>query len=486
MSRFAVMLLAVVFLPQVTGCIILPLPPLGAQIGREDIETLKPGLVKREQIHEALGNPDTKVTDRYEIFDVGEERFNLFWLVALPPAPGGDFVRIGRRSYRVLAEYGADDVLRDLQWEGSDEVPSKEPLPSSTWPDWKWGLVNASPDGHLLLKISRHDPFFGSPTFAIELHDGWTGAPIAKVDAIPGCKSLKTDMRSDIWSSPVTVFLSDSKHLASIAGRDTLCIWNAETERRVLELFVGEELRALSAARSAPIVAAVDAGNKIITIWNGLTGAEINTIAPCSPKNFCRNLRMALSDDGRLLVTLQDSWARPEGRWLYKRARYGVRLWDVESGAELAAIELKNAPDLNPDTHSIAVSSDPRRVAVHFGDHVEIWRITETTGPAWQEGKDIAQTTPWATELELVQIMPPIDDRVYSSLAFSADGRKLAAGDSFAIVWEVGTWREIWRAPSVGGIGFIFTADGRRIITSNFSWDVPELDESRHIAAPPS
>ena len=64
------------------GCIILalPLPPLGTQSDREDIETLELGRSTREQVHETLGEPWVMVTDRYEIFEVSEETLNVAYM----------------------------------------------------------------------------------------------------------------------------------------------------------------------------------------------------------------------------------------------------------------------------------------------------------------------------------------------------------------------------------------------------------------------
>ena len=99
------------------GCIILalPLPPLGAQTDREDIETLELGHSTREQVHEMLGEPGVTVTDRYEIFEVSEETLNVayMWFFGMGYSGTGDFgvVPISERYYRVLAEYDPEDVL---------------------------------------------------------------------------------------------------------------------------------------------------------------------------------------------------------------------------------------------------------------------------------------------------------------------------------------------------------------------------------------
>ena len=493
MRRVALLLLGLVPLLKVTGCIVLPLPPLGAQIGPDEIETIRPGVSTREQVHEVLGEPNVTIVERYEIFDVSEERYNWLIFGGLPPYVGGGTVPVDERLYRVLADYESDGMLRELHWEGN--APSEEPLPRVTWPDSLYGAVTASPSGRLLAQSSGYYFPLGVP--ALVLHDGSTGAAIAQVEAMSGCQLLGFNSDDTTllyrlngqsrWSFPVvTMFLSDGQHLASVAARDTVCIWNAETRMGVRELGVAQGLRGLATARSAPTVAALDAKGDI-RVWHGLSGSLINTIATCRSKDRCSPPEMVLSDDGRLLATLQVISA-PIKRfgmlWRYDPLFRGVQLWEVRTGTELVAFDLseRSLPPWN-----IALSPDLRRVAVHYGGHIEIWRVNETPGQAWQE-EAASRTTPGSAGLERVLILPPVDDVItaHHSLAFSADGRKFAAGYASAIVWEVGSWKEIWRAPSAetylqsfdNGFGFIFTADGRRILSGCCSWEVPALAAS--------
>ncbi len=514
MKQPAVSLLGLIALLQVTGCVVIPPPPLDAQAVPEEAEEPELVVHTREQVRETLGHPYVTIMGRYEIFDVSEESINsLFVSIGLE----GDFVPdpIDEQTYRVLAEFGPDGVLSDLRWEGADEAPSEEPLPSVNWSDsiywsydWLYGAVTASPDGHLLAQSFEYYAPLGTP--AIVLHDALTGAPIKQIDAISGCQLLGFDpgdselelklerQRWIWWTVPVvTVFLSDSSHLASVTEGDTLCIWNADSLLPIYELSAGEGVWGLFSARSAPIVAAVD-GKDNVRFSNALKGFEINTITTCRPENHCTNLKMALSEDGQVLATLQSRWApvrRAGMLWRYDSLGYSVRLWDVGTGTELAAFDLTHAPDFTPyqsteTAHQIALSPDLGRVALHLGKHIEIWRVNKKQRPAWQEG-EFPKTNAWDAELERVLLLPPRDEaKPHHSVAFSADGRKLAAGYSSAIVWEVGTWQEKWRAPSADfyqrsfNRGFIFTADGRRILSGCCSWEIPELDQSPHSADP--
>ncbi len=156
----------------------------------------------------------------------------------------------------------------------------------------------------------------------------------------------------------------------------------------------------------------------------------------------------------------------------------------MDTGNELAAFDLLKTYFHGPNPDDVALSPDLQRVAVHLGSHVETWRVIKTPGPTWEKG-DLSRKTEWSAELEQILLLPPpVPDipRPQYSIAFSPNGRKLAAGHSSAIVWEVGTWRELWRAPAAEsyrlslGTGFFFAADGRRILSGRYAWDLPDLE----------
>ena len=309
MRHIPIVLLSIVISVQLTGCIAIPFPPAGPQLGLEDIETLKPALSSREEVHEALGSPNAAVTDRYEVFELRKKDFDVAIITAIPGIMG--ILPVGERFYNVLAEYEANGILRELRWEGGWQHPREDPLPNTSWedplPDISWsdrifsgGEVSASPDGRLLA-TGKHR--------GIVLRDSRTGAALAEIDDVSGCQPLLTGGRifeeDRHGSFPAkTAFLSDSKHLVSIARGDILCIWNADTQTRVRELRGGGKVWGLVTARSAPIVAAVSSSG-IIRHLNSVRGSQLSEIVPCNLKASCDELKMVLSDKGELLATLQ-------------------------------------------------------------------------------------------------------------------------------------------------------------------------------------
>jgi len=115
-----------------------------------------------------------------------------------------------------------------------------------------------------------------------------------------------------------------------------------------------------------------------------------------------------------------------------------------------------------------------------MGDHIEVWSMVTAAGHA-------ANSPGTVFELERVLMVPPAylssfplpaeASYVNRTLAFSADSRRLIAGDGMAIVWDTDDWRELWRAYPRSE-GFALTADGRRVVSGCCVWDLPERDKS--------
>jgi hypothetical protein len=184
-----------------------------------------------------------------------------------------------------------------------------------------------------------------------------------------------------------------------------------------------------------------------------------------------------LSDDGRLLVTSQYG-----GRSFWgPKSRGVVRFWDATSGRELAGIAL-----LREGTalvaQKLALSPDRSRLAVHLGDHLEIWHLGEVLVDPATPPED--RRAAMAVDLERVLLLPLDDETAFAerSLGFSRDGAVLVAGNGNAVGWKTATWRQSWRmVPSASdwafgralGQGFALASDGRRLVTAEGVWATP-------------
>jgi dipeptidyl aminopeptidase/acylaminoacyl peptidase len=121
---------------------------------------------------------------------------------------------------------------------------------------------------------------------------------------------------------------------------------------------------------------------------------------------------------------------------------FGLRIWDVASGSEIAALDLPKE-----QAFAIDLSPDGARIAVAFGDHAA--HILDVAS-----GRPLAVLT-GHTEAVL-------------GVAWSTDGSRMvtASKDGTARIWDVATAREIVRLQHEGAVNAAaWSFDGRKIVT---------------------
>src|SRR5262249_26255257 len=156
------------------------------------------------------------------------------------------------------------------------------------------------------------------------------------------------------------------------------------------------------------------------------------TLATASDVNDDRTVRLWDPATGKPLRTLaghaQGSWAlafSPDGERLASGDREGVvRIWDVAEGKTRHVLKGHTS-----GVQGLAFSPDGKALASSGLDgKLRLW------DPA--AGKETRALTTTSGAL-------------FSSLAFSPDGKRLAVGNEEALkVWEVGSLRELFSAPT--------------------------------------
>lgn len=219
-----------------------------------------------------------------------------------------------------------------------------------------------------------------------------------------------------------------------------------ETVTRIWNLHTGQEVGKLPVASPGVLVFTPDGRGVVLRDDKGLprlfetTGTEIRTFP--GSKNIDS---LAISADGKLLLG-GPGWTQNEkGIWIPGRD-HAVRLWDIDSGKELARFEghtdLCNAVAISPDSR-LAVSGG------RLGD-VRVWDLeTRNSKP-------------------LVTLSG--HERRIMAIAFSPDGKRFAScchGGKIT-VWDTATFSRLhhWKLPG-GVLSLAFAPDGRHLAIGN-------------------
>ncbi|MGI8837561.1 MAG: caspase family protein [Pyrinomonadaceae bacterium] len=259
------------------------------------------------------------------------------------------------------------------------------------------------------------DPATGNQLLTLKGHKG----TVSSVAFSPDDKMLASgsaDNTIKIWDvaagrekqtlSGHTLFVSsvafspDGKLLASGSGDQSVKLWDLAT---------GRELRTFAAGPAAfaglPVNVAfsrdgktVATGAQLVKLWDVRSGNEIRSIK-VTESNSPMERPLAFRYDGSVLVT----------------GGGGIKLWDVATGRALRT--------LPGDARALSLSPDQQTLAGADGTEIKLWNI--------------------ATGQEL-QTLPGSKLGV-DSVAFSADGKLLAAGnsDNTVALWDSAKGKEV-------------------------------------------
>jgi WD40 repeat protein len=253
-----------------------------------------------------------------------------------------------------------------------------------------------SPDGELLASASRDWPILiwsvGAQRIKLALN-GHTG----------GVNSL--------------AYASDGKTLLSAGDDGTVRLWNTATGQAIASLsgHAGPVLNAILSADGR--LAASGGADQKVRLWSVERKQTLATLAG----HRAPVVALAFSPDGRFLVSAE---GRPsvQGAESIVGAQRPLRLWGIPEGKEILTFGTKG-----DDVRDVAFSPDSRTLAASAPTGVTLWdprtgEIRETlrflSGPKGQLQRLGSAQSP------------------ASPVAFSPDGRMLAAGsDSALVIW---------------------------------------------------
>ena len=324
---------------------------------------------------------------------------------------------------RRLASGGSDGVRVWDTTTGQEAAPFKSAKRGV-------GSVVFSPDGQ---RLASSD----GPT--LKVWDGSTGKEILSLNGPVG------------WISGLA-FSPDGKRLASADG---VCVkvWDATTSQEPLTVKWRPNTGAFGVAFSPDGKRLATANwDAAVRVLDATTGGEIFSLKGHTGSV----MSVAFSPDGRRLVSGGDDRT--------------VRLWDLTTGLELRTLKGPTGK-----VNSVAFSPDGSRVASADGD-------------GSQEAVGEAKVWDAATGREILSLTVPTPDRVHlhlTSVAFSPDGKSLAAGVWGGYARPTGEWVSgevlIWDAVtgqvkfSLGGVfqpnSVAFSPDGKSLAASSKVWD---------------
>jgi WD40 repeat protein len=296
---------------------------------------------------------------------------------------------------------------------------------------------------------------------------------LAASSAAPRRAAADTALRRSVAFSP------DSKLLAYGTAGGEVNVWDVQTGQRKATLPGHKgQLRFLSFSPDTRTLASGDSVGEV-KLWDLSTGRlrrtwtlSVVSPPPTEPVTY-DSISAAFSPDGKLvvstapgLVRLWDTqtgelkWSReegssvfsfvfsPDGKTLAGRDNWHVILADARTGQTIRKLktDLENitaGPVYSPGGRTFAAGSSAAGLGRDYGA-VDVWDT--------QTGKSL-----WSTQV------PELGSTDIDWVAFSPDGRKLAAGSQATGIWNAQTGKLIWRLPD-GADAAAFLPDSRVLV----------------------
>lgn len=321
-------------------------------------------------------------------------------------------------------------------------------------------------------RLKGHRGLVRSVTFSPD------GARLASSSDDRSVRLWDTASRTEIARLPghagdvtAVAFSRDGSRLATGSWDGTIRLWDTASGAEIKEIAIGSPVRGVAFSPDGRLVAsALD--DKSVRVWDARSGEQIARFIG----HVNRAWSVAFAPDGQRLAS-----ASSDGT---------VRLWDIDSGASLAVLEPAEerrpgrmrgeggraserdqvAMDLKigmaPGFLGVAFSSDGRRIAAGSAhQQVSVWDVAS--------GREIAHLTGH-------------QGRVWG-VALSADGTRAASGseDRTARLWDVDSGRELARLDTDAAVWSVdLSPDGTRLAgaSDNKNIQVWDLASGQEIA----
>ena len=412
------------------GC--LYVPPLGRQIGNEELKTIEIGSTTKAEVTNLLGKPDLLENERFYVYEAGQNAGHIIGF----GASGVGEVALADERYRLFFEFNTNEVVKRYDIEPIYGRSAAGELPNKLTASGKETIIQKNNFKELIfLESSMWKIPVIFTRIAFSPDNKIVAACDSKnrlwlIDLNTGAQFLLDDQRfSNFYIS--LKYSPDGKSLAMIDKKGFVRILDTITWKEIV-IFRGHGensfwtgsggTKSLSYSPDGRMVAT--GSDKELKIWNPLTGVEIMTI-DVPAKSGHRNIRsIAFSPDGKLIAAVTG-------------LRGAVNIWDAVNGSHLGILDSKKELTIN-----IEFSPKGRLLAVNKGTHLELWNIS-------QSGTDrLSSNSSQIGELLDVFILPSGNEFVRDprAISFSLDGNIIAVSNGGnVVIWDIAQSREIRR-----------------------------------------
>ncbi|MGH7703128.1 MAG: hypothetical protein ACREMO_08535 [Gemmatimonadales bacterium] len=451
-----------------TGCLAVPIPHIGHQVGPEELGQLSPGESTKEQVAASLGSPILTYGGSFALYQWSTSKGTVLYA----GYGGADAVRFGNRDFRVLTVFdGANRLSRYEVVSRPAGVAGqlRDAAPKDSLADIPVRSVRRLPwsGSRPLTSLA-----FGGDGLSIFGSDGGKSVWRWRVEPLRGGKGAEAERITESLGSDnrvrALVRLPDGRVWAAGGTKEAVAFGEPEGKGSARTIDLASRSPALGRVMAAAISAdgKIAAGGRagIVRLWDGQTGQERQTLVAGASEL----ITLAFSPDGRLLAAGDADGA--------------VRLFVTATGRQLAGI----APAFDHQTpRGLAFSPDGSILATSPGPTSELWRLASlddsAPGPRNLVTPDAVLLLPFGQVIKRYRRGEPVT--CPPNLAFSPDGDRLAVLSEYQItLWQAGSGRRLESLAQPGATlcALAFSPDGTTLAAGGhngvFLWAVPPPD----------
>ena len=462
LKAFLILLPLIIF----SGCAAIPLPPSEQQYTKEQevFETsITVGKTHKNDILKVLGEPNALHSDHFFIYRHNrDEGFVLLMFMH----GGGAVIPVNQLNFSALMKFDEQGILTYydnnlMPKELYDEKSLVRTFPTESLTrrqhifdarvqgffyvdktDVAFNKTAFSPNGRLL----------GSAGFKLGANKAWSAEKIFITNLDDNAtKTITTDNYTDVAFSPNFDKVALIKTL-------NLKVLDLKTRATLFELKKGfwssYNISSIAFHPNGKLIATGHYDGSI-KVWD------------ISSKNQLFSFK---GHTERLNTVISLAYSK-DGQWLASGSESSVKLWDAKTG--------KNIASIMRDGYALQFSPNGNLLAIHRENHVELWQLTNADEPKLR----------LINAILIPEFQRYLNWKCEKSLAFSPDGKYLAAAHGTMVVYDLHENKKVLQFVPAGNLkgdttsndavrSVAFHPDGNHIATGTaegiYLWEIPQ------------